>query len=146
MRHDPERVYQATLAQLKPALERVVKDPVFRERLEERPLEALREVGIQPDAALQAELTGKRFSEFWAARRAAVEGPVATRDLPPDEGSLRDEQLEGVAGGLSAFGLQGPAPNFAPPYVPVGPAGFTDEPVLTGLPSPNVLPDPLKRG
>jgi hypothetical protein len=142
MSNDPERVYQATLALLKPALERVVKDPDFRRRLEERPLEALSEVGIQPDAALRAELTGKRFSEFWAARREAVEGPVATRDLPPDEGSLRDEQLEAVAGGL-AF-AKGPPPNFAPPYVPVGPVVGTDVPVLTGLPGASF--DPLKRG
>jgi hypothetical protein len=144
MSNEPERVYQATLSLLKPALERVVKDFVFRRRLEERPLEALEEVGIHPDAALRAELSGKRFSEFWAARRAAVEGPVATRDLPPDEGSLQDEQLEAVAGGL-AF-AKGPPPNFAPPYVPVGPVMGNESPLQAGVPGANISSNPLKGG
>ena len=145
MSQDRERVYQATLALLKPALERVVKDAAFRQRMEERPLEALREVGIQLDAGLEAELTGKRFSQFWAARRAAVEGPVGTRDLPPAEASaLGDSQLDTVVGGAGVAGVLGPAPSFAPPYVPVGPAEPTDS--LSGaLPSANVIdPNALK--
>jgi hypothetical protein len=143
MSNDPQRVYQATLALLKPALERVVKDPAFRQRLEERPLEALLEVGIQPDDALQAELVGKRFSEFWAARREAVEGPVETRDLPPEEASLRSEQLEAITGGLSAFAVTGHTLNFAPPYVPVGPVVGTEDPLLVA--GTTTLSDPLKR-
>lgn len=143
MSNERERVYQSTLALLKPALERVVKDPEFRKRLEDTPLAALAEVGIKPDAALEAELAGKRFSEFWAARRAAVEGPIGVRDLPPDDGSLHDEQLEGVAGGLT-LSAKGPAPNFAPPYVPVGPI-VADERAAV-LPGVSIPLDPLKRG
>jgi hypothetical protein len=142
---DDQRDYRATLSLLRPALERVVKDPDFRRRLEEEPLVALRSVGIELDAALQAQLAGKRFSEFWEAQRAAAEGPVGTRDLPPDESALADEQLEAVAGGLSAFAGRGPPPNFAPPYVPVGPVIGTEE-VLPTVQIPNVTIDPLKRG
>jgi hypothetical protein len=150
MSNEPERVYQSTLALLKPALERVVKDPEFRKRLEAAPLAALAEVGIKADAALEAELAGKRFSEFWAARRAAVEGPIGTRDLPPpsDAGSLHDEQLESVVGG-AAFPGKGPPPNFAPPYVPVGPViggeNVTVTAAVQGASVPvNVTVDPLK--
>ena len=114
--------YEKTVALLKPAFERVVTDPEFRKRFEAAPLLVLDELGVALDQATREELTGKTFSEFWAGRRAAVEGPVQVRDLPPEGGLLADEQLGAVAGGvpLSAFG-SGPLPSFAPPYVPVGP-------------------------
>jgi hypothetical protein len=118
MTTDPRReLYNLTLAQLRPALERVASDPAFRDRLERTPLAALDEMKVSLDPALRAELTGKRFSEFWAARRKAVEGPVEIRDLPPESSTMRDEELAVVSGGISFGGL----PNFAPPYVPVGP-------------------------
>jgi hypothetical protein len=116
----PTEVYERTIKMLKPALDRVVSDPEFRIRLEQTPLRALDELGVELDAATRAELEGKRFSEFWTARRKAVEGPVEVRDLPPHDGALTEPELEAVAGGLTLSGtslLQG----FAPPYVPVGP-------------------------
>jgi hypothetical protein len=75
-------------------------------------------------------MEGRRFSEFWALRRKVIEGPVEVRDLP-----LRDEELNGVAGGavllqnptLSPSAGLGPLQppgglsTFAPPYVPVSP-------------------------
>ena len=64
------------------------------------PLQALEEMGVKLDADTRAELEGKRFSEFWAARRKAVEGPVEVRDLPPGGRALDDEELESVAGRL----------------------------------------------
>ena len=112
---------------LKPALERVVSDPVFRDRFELTPLEALEEMGVKLDADTRAELEGKRFSEFWAARRKVVEGPVEVRDLPPGGRTLDDEELESVAGGLGvsplikSLSVAYADPIFAPPYVPVGP-------------------------
>jgi len=113
---DPRsELYRQTLAQLRPALERVASDAAFRERLERAPIEALEEMQVPLDPALRAELAGKRFSEFWAARRKSVEGPVEIRDLPPEP--LADEELAAVAGGISFGGTI----NFAPPYVPVGP-------------------------
>ncbi len=120
-------LFDSTLRMLKPALERVASDPVFRDRFELTPLQALEELGVKLDAATRAELGGKRFSEFWAARRKVVEGPVEVRDLPPAGGELSDEALDSVAGGLgvvnplltslsAAYG----DPIFAPPYVPIG--------------------------
>jgi hypothetical protein len=117
MSADPRRdLYAQTLAQLRPALERVASDPAFRERLERTPLAALEEMKVPLDPGLRAELAGKRFSEFWAARRKTVEGPVEIRDLPP-ETTLGEEELAAISGGISFAGLV----NFAPPYVPVGP-------------------------
>ena len=87
-------------------------------------------MGVELDAETRAELEGKRFSEFWAARRKVVEGPVEVRDLPPATHELADDDLESVAGGLgrstpyllkSLYTAYGDQPTFAPPYVPVGP-------------------------
>lgn len=88
------RTYETTLQLLKPALERVASDPEFRARFEQAPLEVLDELGVELDPATRAELTGKRFSQFWAARRQAVEGPLEVRDLPPADGSIDDQKLE----------------------------------------------------
>jgi hypothetical protein len=119
MNPDPRKeLYQKTLTQLRPALERVVADAAFRARLEQAPLAVLDELGIPLDDGTRAELGGKRFSEFWAARRRAVEGPARARPLADDE--LGDDELEAVAGGISselAMGLL----DFAPPYIPVMP-------------------------
>ncbi len=119
-------LYERTVKMLKPALELVVSDPEFRARLELNPLEALDELGVDLDADTRAELEGKRFSEFWAARRKAVEGPVEIRDLPPEEGALEDQELEVVSGGVNVMG-KGPVPSYAPPYVPVGPVTAPDD-------------------
>jgi hypothetical protein len=126
-------MYERTMSMLRPALERIVSDPDFRQRLEFKPLAALTEVGVELDANTRNELEGKRFSEFWAARRKSVEGPVEVRDLPPQTGSLEERDLEMVAGGLSLLNtslLQ----SFAPPYVPVAPT----------LSSPTLL-DPFRK-
>jgi hypothetical protein len=125
-------LFDSTLRMLKPALQRVASDPVFRDRFEATPLEALDELGVKLDAATRAELEGKRFSEFWAARKKIVEGPVEVRDLPPASRELDDADLEQVAGGVGVVsglikGLAaayGDIPTFAPPYVPVGPVRF----------------------
>jgi hypothetical protein len=122
-------LFDSTLKMLKPALERVVSDPVFRDRFELTPLRALDEMGVKLDADTRAELEGKRFSEFWAARRKVVEGPVETRDLPPASEELDDGDLETVTGGVSvstssllkSLYATYDEPTFAPPYVPVGP-------------------------
>jgi len=125
-------LFDSTLKMLKPALQRVASDPVFRDRFELTPLQALEEMGVELDAGTRAELDGKRFSEFWAARKKVVEGPVEVRDLPPASRELDDADLEGVAGGVALLsgvsgilkGLNkayGDIPTFAPPYVPVGP-------------------------
>ena len=115
-----KEMYERTMSMLKPALERIVSDPDFRQQLEFKPLAALTEVGVELDTDTRKELEGKRFSEFWAARRRSVEGPVEVRDLPPQTGALEEAELEKVAGGLSLLNtslLQ----SFAPPYVPVAP-------------------------
>jgi hypothetical protein len=129
-------LYARTMAMLGPALERVASDPAFRERLEETPLAALAEMHVELDEVTRRELEGKRFSEFWAARRRAAEGRLDVRDLPPEPGELDDKALEKVSGGiglepspilprpgLSPGGLGPMNPRFAPPYVPVGPTG-----------------------
>jgi hypothetical protein len=108
----PNDIYDRTMKMLKPALERVASDPAFRNRLEINPLEALAEMNVELDADTRRELEGKRFSEFWALRRRAVEGPVEVRDLPPEDGVLDDQKLDAVSGGR---GIE----RFAPPYVPV---------------------------
>ena len=105
-------IYDNTMKMLKPALERVASDPAFRSRLETNPLEALAEMNVELDADTRRELEGKRFSEFWALRRNAIEGPVGVRDLPPQDGVLDDQQLDAVSGGMRME-------RFAPPYVPV---------------------------
>jgi hypothetical protein len=118
MTADPrQELYRKTVAALKPALERVVADPAFRERLEKTPLAVLDELGVELDAATRADLQGKRFSEFWAARRRSVEGPVESRDLPPAKDAIDDRKLEAVSGGNQFISIT----HFAPPYVPVGP-------------------------
>lgn len=131
----PLEIYERTMKMLKPALERVASDPEFRSRLEANPLAALAEVNAELDADTRRELEGKRFSEFWALRQKAAEGPVQVRDLPPEDGELTDDQLDKVAGGivvesptLSPTRTTLGSPNlslsaFAPPYVPVGPSG-----------------------
>ena len=106
-------LYERTMAMLKPALERVASDPAFRNRLELNPLEALAQMNVKLDAETRAELEGKRFSEFWALRRKAIEGPVEVRDLPPEEGLLDDQSLDRVSGGMRRM------ERYAPPYVPV---------------------------
>ena len=114
MTADPrQELYMKTVALLKPALDRVLADPLFRDRLERTPLAVLDELGVRLDAATRAELEGRRFSEFWAARRRSVEGPVEVRDLPPGEQALSQDQLDSVTGGHFV--------STAPPYVPVGP-------------------------
>lgn len=137
MTQEAQELYRRTMAMLGPALERVASDPAFRQRLEAAPLEALAEIGVDLDEATRRELEGKRFSEFWAARRQAVEGRLGVRDLPPEPGALDDAALDKVAGGLGlapspmvsptlepAPGTLSPMnPRFAPPYVPVGPVG-----------------------
>ena len=57
-------------------------------------------MGVELDPKTRAELKGKRFSEFWAARQKVVEGPVEVRDLPPWAAPSDDDELEGVAGGI----------------------------------------------
>jgi len=138
MTQDPNDLYARTMAMLGPALERVASDPEFRSRLEMTPLDALAEMRVEVDEATRRELEGKRFSEFWAARRKAVEGPLGLRDLPPEVSALDDAQLDKVSGGVlldasstlprPSAGPLGPGaplspmnPRFAPPYVPVGP-------------------------
>lgn len=108
----PNELYERTMKMLKPALERVVSDPAFRNRLEMTPLSALAEMNVELDADTRRELEGKRFSEFWALRRAAIGGPVDVRDLPPQDGELDDQTLDAVSGGARME-------RFAPPYVPV---------------------------
>lgn len=105
--------YEKVMTMLRPALERVATDPAFRNRLELHPLEALAEMNVELDAETRAELEGKRFSEFWALRRKAAEGPVEVRDLPPEDGPLDDKQLDKVSGGMRR------PEHYAPPYVPV---------------------------
>lgn len=125
-------LFDSTLRMLKPALERVASDPAFRDRFELTPLQALEELGVKLDADTRAELEGKRFSEFFAARRKVVEGPVEVRELPPAGRELEDQELGNVAGGLgvvnplltSLYATYGD-PTFAPPYVPVGPVRIT---------------------
>jgi hypothetical protein len=130
-------VYERTIKMLKPALERVVSDPEFRNRLEQTPLRVLDELGIELDASTRAEMEGKRFSEFWAARRKIVEGPVEVRDLPPEDGALTERQLEAVAGGLTLSGTSlGLLQAYAPPYVPVGSPNLT----LNTTQDPSKLP------
>jgi hypothetical protein len=118
--------YEATVHLLKPALERIAADPAFRARFEQSPLEVLDELGVELDPATRAELTGKRFSQFWAARRQAVEGPLEVRDLPPADGRIDDQKLDAVVGGATLGLSSGALINFAPPYCPVGPAGMGD--------------------
>lgn len=126
--HARKDTYEKTVALLKPAFERVVSDPEFRKRFEAEPLKVLDDLGVALDQATRDELEGKTFSVFWAGRRAAVEGPVQVRDLPPERGELADEQLDAVAGGvLSSVLGRGPLPSFAPPYVPVGPIAAIDD-------------------
>jgi hypothetical protein len=124
MSQDERAIYEKTIKMLKPALERVASDPAFRERLELNPLQVLDEMKVEIDDLLRAELAGRRFSEFWEAHRKAAEGPVEVRDLPPQDGELQDKDLEAVSGGVLLG--SGPIASFAPPYVPVGPAGTAD--------------------
>jgi hypothetical protein len=136
MTEETNALYARTMAMLGPALERVASDAAFRDRLEVAPLAALAEMGVEVDETTRRELEGKRFSEFWAARRQAVEGTLGVRDLPPEPGALSDAQLDKVAGGFTlesasplprpSAGPLGPGapmspmnPRFAPPYVPV---------------------------
>ena len=133
MSHDEREIYERSIKMLKPALERVASDPAFRERLELNPLQALDEMNVELDDVMRAELAGKRFSEFWEAHRKAAEGPVEVRELPPEEGALKDQELDAISGGVT-FGT-GSLVSFAPPYVPVGPAPTTS--ILTPrLPKP----------
>ena len=113
MTQDPSDLYERTVKMLKPALERVASDSEFRSRLELNPLAALAEVNVELDADTRRELEGRRFSEFWASRRSAAQGPVQVRDLPPEGEALDDQQLDAVSGGMRSE-------RFAPPYVPVG--------------------------
>lgn len=129
----PQEIYERTMKMLKPALERVASDPEYRSRLEANPLAALAEVNAELDEETRKELEGKRFSEFWAGRQKAAQGPVGVRDLPPDPDELSDAQLDKVAGGYTMLSsptlsptrttLNDPTLAFAPPYVPVGPSG-----------------------
>jgi len=135
-KEERSEIYARTMQMLKPALDRVASDSAFRSRLEANPLEALDEMQIELDPATRREMEGRRFSEFWALRRKVLEGPIEVRDLPP-----RTEELESVAGGAitaiqsplqspilspsPSFGTVTPPrgiTDFAPPYVPVGPA------------------------
>ena len=138
------QAYETTFELLKPALERVASDPEFRARFEQSPLLVLDEIGIELDSATRAELIGKRFSEFWAARRHAVEGPLEVRDLPPSDGSIEDQRLDAVVGGATLGFSSGSIVNFAPPYVPVGPAGLTEG--LTEGPFPPTARQDFKKG
>ena len=135
MTQDPRNeAYENVMKVLKPALERVVSDPAFRNRLELQPLEALAEMNVELDAETKSQLEGKRFSEFWALRRKLNESSVGVRDLPPADGALDEKSLDQVSGGLDRLSttlsptrttlnltsgdlrlLEG----FAPPYVPV---------------------------
>jgi len=121
------QAYESTVKLLKPALERVASDQGFRDRFERAPLEVLDELGIELDPNTRTELTGKRFSEFWAARKQAAEGPLEVRDLPPSDGPLETHELDVVVGGATLGLSSGSLTNFAPPYVPVGPAGMGDD-------------------
>lgn len=111
-----QAVYERTMAMLKPALERVASDPEFRARLELNPLQALAEVHVELDADTRRELEGRRFSEFWALRAKAVQGPVEVRDFSRDDAVLDDSTLDAISGGMRR---QGGGGGFAPPYVPV---------------------------
>jgi hypothetical protein len=124
----PKDTYERTMKMLKPALERVATDPAFRNRLELTPLAALAEMNVELDADTRRELEGKRFSEFWASRRQAAEGPVGVRDLPPTPGQMTDKELDAVSGGIALDPNQVALTpsrlsvgSFAPPYVPVAP-------------------------
>ena len=133
----PNETYERTIKMLKPALERVATDPEFRQRLEVNPLAALAEVNVELDEDTRRELEGRRFSEFWAQRQQAAQGPVGVRDLPPEDGAMTEKDLEAVSGGIipkmtatlpsrytqSTIGQFTTGDRFAPPYVPVGPAG-----------------------
>src|SRR5262245_50046052 len=117
MTSDPKKeLNEKFVTLLKPVFDRVVVDPAFRERFEQTPLAVLDEIGLELDAQTRGELEGKRFSEFWATRRAHVEGPVQIRDLPPEQGEVLNEQeLEAVVGGLLLTGtpyLRNPTPTF----------------------------------
>ena len=119
----PTEMYEQTMKRLRPALERVASDPAFRNRLELDPLTALAEMNVELDADTRRELEGKRFSEFWAARRQSVGGPVGLRDLPP-----KDKDMEAVAGGFSApiryaYGADQGSTHFVRAAVRAGGAG-----------------------
>ncbi len=137
MSQDERAIYEKTIKMLKPVLERVASDPAFRDRLEMNPLQAMDEMNVELDDMMRAELAGKRFSEFWETHRKAAEGPVEVRELPPESGELQDKDLEAVSGGLSLS--TGQLTSFAPPYVPVGPAG------TAGFSTP-IIAIPPKRG
>ena len=129
-----------TMKMLKPALERVATDPEFRNRLEvNRHSTALAEVDVELDADTRRELEGRRFSEFWAVRQQAAEGPgrgarpsargrasSATRSWRRS----REECCSTPAprrrisprGRFDRHAIHPRNPNFAPPYVPVGPS------------------------
>ncbi len=129
----PNEKHERMMKMLKPALERVASDPEFRNRLETTPLAALAEMNVELDEDTRRELEGKRFSEFWALRQQAPEGPVGLRDLPP-----KDKDQDAVSGGFTlttktplsplspTSPIRKPVGSFAPPYVPVGPSGDGD--------------------
>ena len=134
MTQDPRNeAYETIMKVLKPALERVVSDPAFRNRLELHPLEALAEMNVELDAETKSQLEGKRFSEFWALRRKLNEASIGVRDLPPADGALDEKNLDQVSGGLTYLSTTTLEPlrptrttldtrlleRFAPPYVPV---------------------------
>lgn len=65
---------QGSLAQ---ALDRVVIDADFRQRLDKRPVEALGEIGVTMSSAAKAKLVGKRLAEMLPAGLGRPGGEVA---------------------------------------------------------------------
>lgn len=50
------------------AMDRLVSDPSFRQRLETKPVETLQEIGVEITPAAKAKLVGKRLSELLPGR------------------------------------------------------------------------------
>ena len=110
--------YEELMKLLKPVLERVAADPEFRDQLEQDPVKTLSSVGVRLDDQTRGEFEGKRFSEFWVARKEAYESSIGVRRSLTGDDQLTEDQLDALAGGTVRAKLSG----FAPPYVPVGPS------------------------
>jgi hypothetical protein len=63
------------------ALDKVASDPKFREQLDLRPVETLKELGIRVSPKERAVLAGKRLSEMIPKDIGGGRGQVAERRL-----------------------------------------------------------------